>query len=328
MALGSREFHDLVFDRRTIARTARAIAPPYIAERQCFRYDLDLPRAQSTVIQHGSCAGWRVELPERRGSARNATRIVEVHRSRFPAARAGLKSTVRPSIRGGVPVLKRATVEADRLELLGQMRPPSLPCSATRDPGARSDVDAAAQKRAGGDHDRLRAEPPASSVSTPLPDCRSPEDETRAPCPGSCESTGAARSASGRPVDRVPVALRARRPDRGSLASVEHPELEHREIRRAPHDPAEASTSRTTVPFATPPIAGLHDIWPIVSSAGDEPDAAPGRAAATAASVPAWPAPITTTSNSASVLSPSPGRMPKASNAGLATATHRRLRKQ
>src|SRR6516162_9997777 len=25
--------------------------------------------------------------------------------------------------------------------------------------------------------------------------------------------------------------------------------------------------SRTTVPFATPPMAGLHDIWPIVSSA-------------------------------------------------------------
>ena len=31
--------------------------------------------------------------------------------------------------------------------------------------------------------------------------------------------------------------------------------------------PPSASTSRTTVPFATPPMAGLHDIWPIVSSA-------------------------------------------------------------
>ena len=34
-----------------------------------------------------------------------------------------------------------------------------------------------------------------------------------------------------------------------------------------PMIPPSASTSRTTVPLATPPIAGLHDICPIVSSA-------------------------------------------------------------
>src|SRR5262245_40712257 len=65
--------------------------------------------------------------------------------------------------------------------------------------------------------------------------------------------------------------------------------------------PPNASTSRTTVPFATPPIAGLHDICPIVSSAlVTIATRAPLRAAATAASVPAWPAPTTITSNSAS----------------------------
>jgi len=32
-----------------------------------------------------------------------------------------------------------------------------------------------------------------------------------------------------------------------------------------PMRPPRASTSRTTVPFAIPPIAGLQDIWPIVS---------------------------------------------------------------
>ena len=54
--------------------------------------------------------------------------------------------------------------------------------------------------------------------------------------------------------------------------------------------PPSASTSRTTVPLATPPMAGLHDIWPIVSSAlVTSPVRAPRRAAATAASVPACP---------------------------------------
>ncbi|MEZ4585880.1 MAG: hypothetical protein R2909_05715 [Gemmatimonadales bacterium] len=32
-----------------------------------------------------------------------------------------------------------------------------------------------------------------------------------------------------------------------------------------PITPPSASTSRATVPFAIPPIAGLQDIWPIVS---------------------------------------------------------------
>src|SRR5688572_824572 len=65
--------------------------------------------------------------------------------------------------------------------------------------------------------------------------------------------------------------------------------------------PPSASTSRTTVPFATPPIAGLQDICPMVSSELVMiPTRAPSRAAATAASVPAWPAPTTSTSSSLS----------------------------
>ena len=52
--------------------------------------------------------------------------------------------------------------------------------------------------------------------------------------------------------------------------------------------PPNASTSRTTVPLATPPMAGLQDICPMVSSAlVISATEAPERAAATAASVPA-----------------------------------------
>src|SRR2546425_309792 len=66
-----------------------------------------------------------------------------------------------------------------------------------------------------------------------------------------------------------------------------------------PMRPPSASISRTTVPFAIPPIAGLHDILPIVSRLEVISSArAPSRAHMTAASVPAWPAPTMITSYS------------------------------
>ena len=55
-----------------------------------------------------------------------------------------------------------------------------------------------------------------------------------------------------------------------------------------PMIPPSASTSRTTVPLAIPPIAGLQDIWPIVSRFWVSSSVrAPDRAASAAASVPA-----------------------------------------
>src|SRR5687768_3597784 len=64
-----------------------------------------------------------------------------------------------------------------------------------------------------------------------------------------------------------------------------------------PISPPSASISRTRWPFAVPPMAGLHDICPmpsrfIVSSSVRQPM----RAAASAASQPACPAPMTGTS--------------------------------
>src|SRR5882762_6227054 len=66
-----------------------------------------------------------------------------------------------------------------------------------------------------------------------------------------------------------------------------------------PMMPPSASTSRTTVPLAIPPIAGLQDIWPIVSKTEVSSRVlAPRRADMAAASVPAWPPPTTITSKS------------------------------
>src|SRR5262245_55444245 len=66
-----------------------------------------------------------------------------------------------------------------------------------------------------------------------------------------------------------------------------------------PINPPSASISRTRCPFAVPPIAGLHGICATVASDSvQSPTLRPMRAAAHAASTPAWPAPMTITSKS------------------------------
>src|SRR3954451_4555849 len=66
-----------------------------------------------------------------------------------------------------------------------------------------------------------------------------------------------------------------------------------------PIAPPRASISRTIWHLPTPPIAGLQLIWPTVSQlVVSSAVRAPRRAAASAASVPAWPAPTTITSYS------------------------------
>src|SRR5690606_14377953 len=64
-----------------------------------------------------------------------------------------------------------------------------------------------------------------------------------------------------------------------------------------PIRPSSASISRTRCPLPNPPIAGLQDMTPIVSKrCVTSAVLAPARAAAEAASHPAWPPPITMTS--------------------------------
>src|SRR5688572_15577915 len=70
-----------------------------------------------------------------------------------------------------------------------------------------------------------------------------------------------------------------------------------------PMMPSSASISRTRWPLANPPMAGLHDIWPIVSTLWVTSNVrAPTRAAAAAASQPACPPPTTITSYEAPPL--------------------------
>src|SRR5258706_14482682 len=65
-----------------------------------------------------------------------------------------------------------------------------------------------------------------------------------------------------------------------------------------PITPPSASISRTRCPFVVPPSAGLQGMCATVAcDSVQRPTLTPRRAAACAASTPAWPAPITTTSN-------------------------------
>src|SRR6266700_3996209 len=71
----------------------------------------------------------------------------------------------------------------------------------------------------------------------------------------------------------------------------------------SPIAPPSASISRTICPFANPPIAGLQDIWPIVSKFWVSIKVRqPSLADASAASIPAWPLPTTITSYSVGSL--------------------------
>ena len=64
-----------------------------------------------------------------------------------------------------------------------------------------------------------------------------------------------------------------------------------------PIRPSSASISRTRWPLPSPPMAGLQDISPMVAKLWvTSAVRAPRRAAAAAASQPAWPPPMTMTS--------------------------------
>ena len=76
-----------------------------------------------------------------------------------------------------------------------------------------------------------------------------------------------------------------------------------------PISPNSASTSLTSCPLPKPPMAGLHDISPIVSALSVISAVfAPRRAATSAASIPAWPPPTTTISNCFLLINTTKGR--------------------
>ena len=142
------EAHDLVLDRRAIARPAARDLPGIHRRAMHVRPD-DLVRRRRRA---GDAA---VDL-RRFDPLASASRTARAAR-RPAASPAAAQSMVVPSSRGGVPVLSRPSAKPSRSSVSDS---PTAGASPTRPAGdlLLADVDQAAQKGAGGEHHRAAAE--------------------------------------------------------------------------------------------------------------------------------------------------------------------------
>jgi hypothetical protein len=126
------------------------------------------------------------------------------------------------------------------LELFGEMRSCAFPSAAAGEPGVGTDVDASAEESAGGDDDCSRTEAP--SLEGLHADYAFSVLGKQKPGDGSLHSTQLFmlfEEGSDRAPVEAPITLSAWRPNRRTLAAVEHAELERGEIRCPPHYSAE-----------------------------------------------------------------------------------------
>ena len=225
-------------------------------------------------------------------------------------------AAIEPRRRAGLQPAER---KADALERARQAERRRLADAA----GRRlllADMDQAAQERAGGQHHRAGRE--FAAVREPdAGDAPVRQIELVRLAFDHREIGGLAdRALHGRGVE-LAVGLGARAAHRRTLAPVEHANWMPPWSATRPIRPSSASISRTRWPLPSPPIAGLQDMAPIVAKRWvTSAVLAPMRAAAAAASQPAWPPPMTMTSKEvmagvvmARLLSRSSGENPEAS---------------
>ena len=203
---------------------------------------------------------------------------------------------VRPSSRGGVPVLRRPRAKPNASSRRAR---PSAAGSPTRPAGQRSrprwisprrNVPVVSTTAAAG---QVRPSAPMTPAARPARSTiRSSTGLASMLSPGCVSSSRATalrysvRSACARGPRTAGPLLR--------LSTRNW--IPARSIAR-PMRPSMASISRTRWPRPRPPIAGLHDITPMLSRLWvSNRVRAPRRALAAAASQPAWPPPITITS--------------------------------
>ncbi len=208
---------------------------------------------------------------------------------------------VRPSSLGGVPVFSRRSAKPARSRLCARRTAGASP---TRPAGQRSSPRWISPRRkvpVVSTTARARQVRP-SDVMTPavLPPSRIRSSTAQASIPRlSCSASRSriaarysARSAWARGPRTAGPLLRLSTRNWMPARSIARPMM-----------PSRASISRTRWPRPRPPIAGLHDIAPMVSSLWVSSSVrAPIRALAAAASQPAWPAPMITTSKLGSRL--------------------------
>ena len=229
-------------------------------------------------------------------------RAYRTGRKRAPARRRPAVPRARPSRSSARPAA--AAFRSSAAQAAGRDPADAPParcagCSPMRPPGRLTiaDMDDAAQESAGGQHHgrrrnlaavaqdrRRRRVPPSHEQVDHLA-----LDHLRSRCAriSACAAAGRAR---GRPAPAAPAPPG---PCGGSAGETGCP----RHRRPRPISRPCASISRTRWPLPSPPMAGLQDMTPMPSSFSvTSAVRAPSRAAAWAASAPAWPPPTTMTS--------------------------------
>ena len=144
---------------------------------------------------------------------------------------------VRPSMRGGVPVLRRAVAERQRAQPFGEFVRRRI-AGAAAGVVVEPDVDAPAEERADGEHHRARAEFDARDRDDATHDAVL-DDEIAALLLEQREvRLILERAPDERLVERA-IRLHARRAHRRTLAGVERARLDRGRIRGARHDAAQ-----------------------------------------------------------------------------------------
>ena len=210
---------------------------------------------------------------------------------------------VRPSRRGGVPVLSRPSAKPCRVERRRQTEGRGLADAAGRDLRL-AHMDEPAQEGAGGQHHGRRRQSRRPSASgraghAPVARCRGRAPRPRRWSGSPCRASSACMAAA----VELAVGLGARPADGRPLAPVEHAELDAGGIGHPAHQRHRARRSRgrdgpcrgRRSPDCRTSRRSSRRLW--VTSAVR----APIRAAAAAASQPAWPPPMTMTSKDVSI---------------------------
>ena len=186
MALAIGKPHDLVLERRAVARTDA----PNLAVVERRLVDVAANELVHPCRRVQRVAGDLLPVDAIGRERERHGRVVA-----RPGARSARSRCSRRSSRGGVPVLSRPQRKPQRLQRFGQLVRRRL-AGAARRPLLVADVDQAVQERAGRDHQRAATQdaPPSSSAS---PATRPSVDERSArPCRESSGSWLSLRSAS------------------------------------------------------------------------------------------------------------------------------------
>ena len=241
-------------------------------------------RSLVSVIQHGSCFGCCAALPRKENRQRIVRMLLFHHR----------KSMVLPSRRGGVPVFRRPCGRFS--SRAGGQRHRRRVAHAAAGVVSRPDVDLAVEEGAGGQHDGLGHEADAELGHAPH-DLVALDDQVVAGLLKMVRLGWFSRRERIACLAQHAVGLGAGGADRRAFRGVQDAELDAGLVGGRRHGAAQRIEPRAPDgPCRCRRSTDCSSSPQRVEVVGQQQRVRPRRAAASAASVPAWPPPTTMTS--------------------------------